>query len=206
MKPGIVGAMKKAPPLFLLAALFLVQPAAGQQRPPPGPTPRNCAAQQGALPKTWTGRAFAVDGHTLAGLGLRPRLRLWGIQAAELRDRQSGQETSAGMRARAALEDLLDAGDRRVSCQALKWDSDCRLVAQCTITAEIPTGTKEAAHDLGLRLIEDGLAYGYDLDEALPWDDAASDRYAHYEALARQAHKGLWPGWLQQPQSMNEAK
>ena len=68
-------------------------------------------------------KAFAIYaqyGGTLAGAGLRPRLRLWGIQAPELRDKDK-QETVPGMASRAALENLLVAGGRRVSCRALKW-------------------------------------------------------------------------------------
>jgi endonuclease YncB( thermonuclease family) len=197
--------MKRTLPLAL-AAFFLAFPASAQDRRQPDQKPADCAAAQGKLPKTWEGRAFALDGNTISGVGLRPRIRLWGIQAAELHDKQTGQETVAGMRARAALEDLLDAGDHRASCRVLKWDRSCALVAQCTINAEMPTGTKAAPHDLGLRLIEDGLAYGFSLDDALPWDDAASERYAHYEVIARRAHKGLWPSWLREPESMNGPK
>jgi endonuclease YncB( thermonuclease family) len=88
------------------------------------------------------------------------------------------------------------AGGRRVSCRALKWDRSCRVVASCTVTAEIPAGTKAQPHDLALQLLEAGLGYGSQLDETLPWDDAAGERYGHYEQLARQARAGLWPLWL----------
>jgi endonuclease YncB( thermonuclease family) len=100
------------------------------------------------------------------------------------------------MVARAALEDLLAAGEHRVSCKVASWDDQCRLVAQCTITAEMPRGTPPAPHDIALRLLEDGLAYGLELGSALPWDSEASARYAHFEALSRQARKGLWTLWL----------
>src|SRR5215218_922009 len=70
----------------------------------------DCATTQGALPGKWEGIAFAIDGATLAGAGLKPSIRLWGIQAPELRDKDK-QETAPGMRARAAVEDLLLAGE-----------------------------------------------------------------------------------------------
>lgn len=190
--------MKKVP-ATVLAVLALGSPAVAQQGAPSANTaPRDCIIRQGELPKVWKGQAFAVDGGTLAGIGLKPHIRLWGIKAAELRDRQTGQETGAGMRARAALADLLEVADHRVSCQAVKWDQECRLVALCTIIAEMPTGSQPAPHDLGLRLLEDGLAYSFQLEDAPSWDDSASARYSHYEAIARQAHKGLWPQWLEE--------
>jgi hypothetical protein len=40
------------------------------------------------------------------------------------------------------------------------------------------------------------MAYGFSLDDALPWDKDASEKIAHFEAISRQAHKGLWPIWL----------
>jgi endonuclease YncB( thermonuclease family) len=61
----------------------------------------------GALPPSWDGQAFAIDGHTLGAVGLKPQIRIWGIQGPELRDAAS-IERVAGMRARAALEDLLE--------------------------------------------------------------------------------------------------
>ncbi|HEY6981605.1 thermonuclease family protein [Reyranella sp.] len=170
--------------LSIMLLLSLVLPVAAQDRPKP------C----GALPKSWDGLAYAIEGDTLTGVGLKPPIRLWGINAPRLRVAEA--ETIPGMRVRAALEDLLEAGEHRVSCKVAHWDDRCRLVAQCTITSEMPRGTPPAAHDVALRLLEDGLAYGYELGAALPWDSEASARYAHYEAISRQARKGLWPFWL----------
>jgi len=195
MKSAIVVLMKKAL-LLVVGALFLVPPAIAQ--PQSGASSRDCMIRQGELPKTWKGQAFAIDGNTIAGIGLKPQIRLWGIQVAELRDRQTGRETAPGMQARAALTDLLEVADHRVSCRATTWDSDCRLVALCTIIAEMPTGSQPAPHDLALRLLEDGMAYGFQLEKAPPWDESASARYTHYETIARQAHKGLWPQWLEE--------
>lgn len=182
-----------------LAAAVLVAfsgPALAQQHPPGGMPAPECDGSRAVLPKAWEGQAFAIDGDMLAGVGLKPRIRLWGIQAPELRNRFTAQETTAGMRARAALQDLLAAGDHRVSCQPVRWDQACNLVAQCTVTAEWPTGSKAQPHDIGLRLVEDGFAYGVDLADAPPGDKDAGAKIAHFEGLARQARKGLWPEWL----------
>lgn len=156
----------------------------------------SCAGSQSPLPKSWEGQAYAIDGNTLAGIGLKAPIRLWGIQAPDLRNKFTNQETVAGMRARAALEDMLTAGEHRVSCQPVKWNAACMLVAQCTITAEWPTGSKAQPHDIGLRLVEDGFAYGVDLADPPPADKDAGEKMAHFESLSRQARKGLWPEWL----------
>jgi endonuclease YncB( thermonuclease family) len=172
----------------LLVTMAIAGVAMAQER-------RQDCNRQGPMPKTWEGLAFATDGDSLAGIGLKPPLRLWGMRAPQLRDKDE-QETVPGMRARAALEDMLTASDHNVSCRIHGWDGVCRLVAQCAITAEWPTGSKAQSHDLALRLVEDGLAYGFGLDDALAWDKDASAKIAHFEALARQARKGLWPIWL----------
>jgi endonuclease YncB( thermonuclease family) len=155
----------------------------------------DCATTHGTLPEKWEGVAFAIDGGTLAGAGLKPRIRLWGIQAPELRGNDR-QETTHGMRARAAVEDLLLAGDRRVTCRSSTFDRTCYMVAQCTVTIESPRGSPPAPQDISLRLLEDGFAYGVHLDGTLPWDKSANERYGYHEGLARQARKGLWPVWL----------
>lgn len=169
-------------------ALFLVLLVAcgaahAQQRPD---KPAEC----GPLPKDWSGEAYALDGVTLGGLGLKPQLRLWGLQAGELRDRQSGQETVAGMQARAAIEDMLEKSDHKVKCRPLRWDRDCRIVAQCMVDAS------PSPIDLGGYLLASGMAYGFHLEETLPWEPRASQRYAGAEAEARKAKRGLWPVWL----------
>jgi endonuclease YncB( thermonuclease family) len=179
----------------LIAALLTVcaAPAAAQMSGSMSGmgSPPDCKPTMGDLPKTWEGKAYAVSGDTLAGIGLKPRLRLWGIQAP------GGSDTSVpAMRARAALEDMLAAGEHQVSCRTTGWDRQCRAVAQCTITAEWPAGSKAQPHDIGVRLVEDGFAYGFELGSPPEWDKDASEKIAHFEALARQARKGLWPDWL----------
>ena len=172
--------------LSLTVFLSFALPAMAQDR---------AKACTSALPKSWEGQAYAVDGNTLTGVGLKSAIRLWGIRTPRLRGADD-VETVPGMVTRAALEDLLAAGEHRVSCKVAAWDDQCRLVAQCTISAEMPRGTPAAAHDIALRLVEDGFAYGFELGSGLPWDSEASARYAHIEALARQARKGLWTLWL----------
>jgi endonuclease YncB( thermonuclease family) len=146
----------------------------------------------GQLPKSWEGQAYAVSGDTLGGVDLKPRIRLWGIRAPEL----GGEPSVPGMRARAALEDMLASGEHRVSCRMVAWDRECRATAQCTVSAEWPAGSKAQPHDLALRLVEDGFAYGFGLELPPPWDKDASAKIAHFETLSRQARKGLWPDWL----------
>jgi len=186
--------MKVAPlALLCLAALVAADASAQQRKPPPTPEPKetkssDCPAM-GELPKTWDGQAFAIDGQTLGGTGLKAHLRIWGIQAPELRDANKA-ESVAGMRARAFLADLLAKADHKVKCRPARFDRECRIVAQCGL-ADPGTST-----DLGGSMIAGGMAYGFDLDEALPWETRAGQRYADAEFEARKARKGLWPIWL----------
>lgn len=176
--------------LFLLAATAAGANAQQARRAPAEaaePARAECA-QQGELPKAWQGQAFAIDGNTLAGIGLKPQLRIWGIQTAELRDKQTGQETVPGMRARAALEDLLAKSDHKLKCRPAKFDRACHIVVQCSLD-------DAQAGDLGGALIAAGMAYGFELD-ALPWEQRAGQRYADAEFEARKARRGLWPIWL----------
>jgi endonuclease YncB( thermonuclease family) len=162
-----------------LAVLLAAAPAVAQT---------NC----GQLPKTWEGTAYAVSGDTLAGIGLKPHLKLWGIRAPAL----GGEPSVPAMRARAVLEDMLTSAEHKVSCRMVAWDRECRALAQCTVTAEWPAGSKAQPHDLAVRLVEDGFAYGFGLESPPPWDKDASAKIAHFESISRQARKGLWPDWL----------
>ena len=184
----------KSLPVALLCGVLLAgianaqAPAPGHPRetrgaPPAGP-PK--AADCGALPASLDGTAFAVDGNTLVLAGHKAPLTIWGIQAPELRDKDR-IETVAGMRARAALEDLLEKAGRKVKCRPLKWEAECRMVAQCA------TGT---SIDVGGYMVSSGMAYGWRLDEALPWEARAGQRYGTAEAEAREKKLGLWPLWL----------
>ncbi len=179
------------PLLAALACLVLLASGAdAQQRRPAAGNDAEKPPECGALPKDWSGEAYAVDGATLGGTGLKPPLRLWGVQAPELRDRQTGLETSQGMRARAALEDLLERGDRKVKCRIARWDRECRAIAQCLVE------TSPNALDAGGYMLASGLAYGFHLEDPLAWEPKAGQRYAGAEAEARRAQRGLWPQWL----------
>ena len=96
-------------------------------------------------------------------------------------------ETVPGMRARAALEDLLEKVDRKVKCRPFKWDAECHPVAQCATTTSV---------DIGGYMLSSGMAYGWHLDETLPWETRAGQRYGTAKSLAREKRTGLWPLWL----------
>ena len=181
--------------LSLLAPAALAPAAWAQNAKPPAKPPAataapaaGCTASHGALPQTWSGQAFALDGESLGGSGLKTPLRIWGVQAPALRD-ASRLETVPGMRARATLEDLLARADHKVKCRIARYDSECRLVAQCALDEAQPI-------DLGGALLASGVVYGHELEEPLSWEPRAAQRYADAEYEARKARKGSWPLWL----------
>jgi endonuclease YncB( thermonuclease family) len=139
----------------------------------------------GPLPGAFDGVAFSGDGDNIYGIGFPHSIRLWGINAPEERDGQKA-ETVPGMRARAALEDLLERSDHKVRCEVLKFDPYCRIVAWC----------KAGDADLGLEMLKRGMAFGFYLSEPVHGDATLSLAYAAAEAEARHTQKGLWPGWL----------
>jgi endonuclease YncB( thermonuclease family) len=105
--------------LVAFAVPALPPPAKAQAPPTPRRTQSDksdCAAQIGTLPTSWDGQAFAIDGQTLGAVGLKPHIRIGGIQAPKLRD-AANVERVIGMRARAAIEDLLEQADHKVRCQ-----------------------------------------------------------------------------------------
>lgn len=147
-----------------------------------------------AIPDKVEGTAFSIDGDTLKIFGVGPSIRIWGIQAPELRDKVTGQESIAGMRARARLEELIgQRDDRAVVCTPTKFDRYCRLVALCTSAHSSIPG---AAFDIGLEMVESGHAYGYWLDDPAPGQPRLGMSYAKAEAAARQERFGQWPAWL----------
>jgi endonuclease YncB( thermonuclease family) len=185
--------------LVLLAALA----ASSNAKQPPKPAVETAAAKpaaagpaagsecaaMGALPDSWSGVAYAIDGSTLAAVGLRPNIRLWGIQAPELRN-DGREETVAGMRARAMLEDLLAKSEHKLKCRLTRFDHHCRAVAHCLLDAGAD------AIDVGGAMIAGGMAYGFSLDEPMAWEPKAAQRYADAEFDARKERRGLWPVWL----------
>jgi endonuclease YncB( thermonuclease family) len=173
--------------LALLLAAIVGSLAYAQERRPSSSSAKaaDCVATMGVLPKPFDGVAFAITGDTLAVVGLRPHVRIWGIQAPALRDKDK-QETVPGMRARAALDDLLAPAGHKIHCNPDKWDRDCRVVALCVAKTT----------DIGGRMIDNGMAYGFDLHDVDKADVPLSLSYAESEAAARKEMRGLWPEWL----------
>lgn len=173
----------------LLAALLAFTGSALAQN---NTKPADC----GQLMETWSGVAYAIDGDTLAGVDLKPHIRIWGIQAPELRD-AAKEETVPGMRARATLADLLAKADGKVWCRAIKFDRYCRMVAICNVpTDPAPGSSAPVPLDLGHYMIMTGYAYGFYLEDTPPWDATAGQRYTKSEAAARERKGGLWKHWL----------
>lgn len=164
----------------LLTACLVALALPVAARSPPK-QPKEC----GALPATFEGVAFVDDGDTINVIGLRPGVRLWGLNAAELRDRQRA-ETMAGMKARALVADLLAAADNKVRCEPIEWDKYCRVVATCL------TGT---GVDLTLATLKAGLAYGFYLSKHPQLVETAL-AYDRAETEARRERRGLWPLWM----------
>lgn len=81
-----------------------------------------------------------VDGDTIRVSGHDPRIRLFGIDAAEM-------DSAAGRRAKARMQDI--AGGKWVSCRAVDVDRYGRTVAICKLSN---------GQDIGGRLIADGYA------------------------------------------------
>ena len=164
-------------PIALAAALtaLLALPAAAQS------SKKDC----GALPEAFEGVAFVGDGDTIYGVGFRPGIRLWGMNAPELRD-SAKAETIPGMRTRALISDLLAASDNKARCTPIEWDGYCRVVATCT--------TAKGA-DLTLATLQAGLAYGYYLAKH-PQLVTTALAYSNAEVEARKERRGLWANWM----------
>lgn len=181
----------------LLWALTAVAPAAFAQGNAPA-APAVCRDKK--LPAPFDAEGFAIDGATLIVTGFAPHVRLWGIQAPALRDKDR-QETMPGMAARAGLEDLLDAAAHKIRIAPIGWDRECRLVAIVTnLPTSMPDGSlaprPPVAVDIGLAMLSLGFAYGFPLDEPVRDRPELGQAYAHAEAQARKTSGGLWPFWL----------
>jgi endonuclease YncB( thermonuclease family) len=166
--------------IAMLAALVaaIALPAAAREQ-------RSCGDLPGPIEVT----AFTVDGDGLAPIGKRWSVRLWGIDAPELRDRHSRLESAPGMQARVWLDEAIAKADYKVRCEPQTWDHYCRVVAVCTA----------GDADLSEGLLRAGLAYGF--GRATSVRDTATvtalrRHYADVERDARKAGAGLWPVWL----------
>jgi endonuclease YncB( thermonuclease family) len=169
-------------------AAILTTPALAKDRP-------DCADKP--LPAAAEGEAFSIDGDTIAVTGLKPHIRLWGIQAAELRVKPAigatGVESVPGMIGRAALEDTLADVDHRISYEPLKWDRYCRIVGRVWIK---PTRADGDKIDVSQVMLTKGAAYGFWLDDTVPGHPELGRNYAALEAFARKGRVGLWKDWL----------
>jgi len=147
----------------------------------------------GPLPRSIVGKAWAIDGDTLAMLseGKRmPDIRLFGIQAPELRDKATNMETRIGMQSRAALDDLLAEVGNSTTCTAVEWDRYCRVVAWCSVMS-----TKGLRY-LSVLMLDRGQAYVFTTYALRPPGDDEIMRLIEAERAARQARRGLWKHWL----------
>lgn len=160
------------------------------------PTKARACENEALPPATW-GEAYTVDGDTLTVAGLKPHIRIWGVQAAELRNKPAigatGIETVPGMVGRADLEDILTTANRKIFYEPTKWDRYCRVVARVTAMAPKMGGPEI---DVGLELLKRGAAYGFWLDDKIAARPDLSKQYADAEAEARKERRGMWPKWL----------
>ena len=98
-----------------IAVLLLLAPFSTFAQTPPqqsNSAELPAACRDLPVPAAFEAEAYAIDGDTLAFVGLKPHVRIWGIQAPELRDKDN-LETVPGMRLRAALEDLMATAARK---------------------------------------------------------------------------------------------
>lgn len=132
------------------------------------------AAPAPISPAPLRGTVLVLDGDTLE-LG-HLRIRLYGIDAPELDQRcgtPDGGDWPCGTVARDRLASLVAGVE--VGCEPRERDSYGRLIARCAANG----------HDLGARLVGEGLAWAY---------LAFSHHYAEAEAEARGAGIGIWQG------------
>lgn len=147
------------------------------------------------LPQTITGKAWAIDGDTLAMIadGRRtPDIRLFGIQAPELRDKATGLESREGMRSRAALDDLLAEAGNGATCTAIEWDRYCRVVAWCAVVIAPAQGPT----NISVAMLERGQSYVFTAYALRPPQGEEIATLIAAERSARRERRGLWREWL----------
>ena len=174
----------KAPALFACAILAAASPAlaAGKRTP--------CVPEHASLPPSIDGEGYAVDGDTIVLLvdGKRyGEVRLFGVDAPELRNRMSKEEMQSGMRSRDALDRLLAAGHDRVRVFPIEHDHYCRIVGRIEVDG----------HDIAEAMLRGGWAYVFTTWAfARNRDPSLARSYVIVQREARDAATGLWPQWM----------
>ena len=120
------------------------------------------------------------DGDSLRSGKLR--IRIFGIDAPELKQQcqdQNGSAWACGLAARQQLENLLDA-DKLLHCELRDVDRYGRLVMQCF----------QGTVDIGAAMVRSGHALAY---------RSFSELYVADEQHASSARNGVWQGSFQPP-------
>jgi endonuclease YncB( thermonuclease family) len=163
---------KRLAMLVLACALaFSVQAQDGDIKPVPP-----------ARQSTVSGRAAALDGDVIV-VGTT-RIRLWGIDAPEMRQTCPsngimifGERWPAGQMAFAFLQSLLLSSDpplnRMVNCKIVAVDGYQRSLARCTI----------GGIDIAAMMVEAGMAWAY---------RQHTSEYVPQENTARSHKRGVW--------------
>jgi len=149
-----------------------------------------CVPEHATLPATIDGEGFAVDGDTIVLLVAGQRfaeVRLFGIDAPELRGRASREETQAGLRARDALDRLLSSGSDHVRVIPIEHDRYCRIVGRIEVEGR----------DVAEAMLRGGWAYVFtSWAFARGRDPGLAKSYIAVQREARDASAGLWSRWL----------
>ncbi len=120
------------------------------------------------------------DGDSLRSGKLR--IRIFGIDAPELKQQcqdQNGSAWACGLAARQQLENLLDA-DKPLHCELRDVDHYGRLIMQCF----------QGTFDIGAAMVRSGHALAY---------HSFSQLYVADEKHASSARNGVWQGSFQPP-------
>ncbi len=126
------------------------------------------------------GTAKVVDGDSLE-IG-RHRIRLWGIDAPEFKQKcvRGKERWSCGFEATDALRRHLDGA--KVECVTVDQDNYGRLVAKCSANRR----------SINEWMVREGWATDY--------ARYSKGAYAQAEAKARAAHRGIWSGTFETPE------
>jgi endonuclease YncB( thermonuclease family) len=172
--------------VLVASAIAMAALPAHAKRPP-------CVPEHAALPQAIEGDGYAVDGDTIVLLvdGKRyGEVRLFGVDAPELRSRMSKEEMQPGMRSRDALDRLLAAGSDRVRVIPIEHDHYCRIVGRIEVDG----------HDIAEAMLRGGWAYVFTTWAfAKGRDPSLAKSYIAVQREARDAATGLWPQWLGPP-------